>query len=98
MNGCPEQITTRIKGSIRFEGCGDHRRLCFDIIDAGFPIPYLNLYHSSRSFKFYEWHWFLLNGYELWDDTLRVKAVTYGSWNWLDFDALWETDGRLRAA
>ena len=60
-------------------------------IDAGFPIPYLNLYHSNRKFKFYEWHWFLLNGYEFWSDTLMVKAVTYGSWNWLDFDALWET-------
>lgn len=60
-------------------------------IDAGFPIPYLNLHHSSRNFKFYEWHWFLLNGYEFWSDTLMVKAVTYGSWNWLDFDALWET-------
>lgn len=63
-------------------------------IDAGFPIPYLNLYHSSRSFKFYEWHWFLLNGYELWGGALMVKAVTYGSWNWLDFDALWETGRR----
>ena len=60
-------------------------------VDAGFPIPYLNLYHVDRNFKFYEWHWFLLNGYEYWGDTLMVKAVTYGSWKWLDFDALWET-------
>lgn len=63
-------------------------------VDNGFPIPYLNLHHADRNFKFYEWHWFLLNGYEYWGDTLMVKAVTYGSWKWLDFDALWET-GRM---
>lgn len=60
-------------------------------INTGFPIPYLNLLHQSPNFKAYEWHWFLLNGYELWDDTMMVKAVTYGSWSWLDFNALWET-------
>ena len=67
------------------------RNVVMKQVDAEFPIPYLNLYHVDRNFKFYEWHWFLLNGYEYWGDTLMVKAVTYGSWKWLDFDALWET-------
>lgn len=60
-------------------------------IDAGYPIPYLNLHHRDPSLKDYEWHWFLLNGYEQFQDALMVKAVTYGSWRWLDFDILWNT-------
>ena len=27
-----------------------------------------------------------------------VKAVTYGSWRWLDFDGLWNTGHRKKAA
>lgn len=64
-------------------------------IDSGFPVAYLNLRHKDRSFADYEWHWFLLNGYETTEDTLLVKAVTYGSWRWLDFPRLWE-NGCLR--
>lgn len=64
-------------------------------IDKGLPVPYLCLNHNDRRFKEYEWHWFLINGYDDFDDTLKVKAVTYGSYEWLDFDALWNT-GRSR--
>ena len=60
-------------------------------IDGGFPIPFLLLKHTGASFRFYEWHWFLLTGYETFADTFMVKAVTYGSWQWLDLDALWDT-------
>lgn len=60
-------------------------------IDAGFPIPYLMLHHKSRAFKYYDWHWFMLTGYESFEDACMVKAVTYGDFRWLDFNELWNT-------
>lgn len=60
-------------------------------IDKGFPVPFLLLKHTGASFRFYEWHWFLLTGYVTFADTFMVKAVTYGSWQWLDLNALWDT-------
>lgn len=60
-------------------------------IDSGMPIPCLTLHHQSPNLKDYVWHWFLLTGYQQAEDTLLVKAVTYGSWRWLDFHELWDT-------
>ncbi len=60
-------------------------------LDNNIPVPYLCLYHSDRRFKDYEWHWFLINGYEIKDGRLLVKAVTYSAWEWLDFYNLWHT-------
>ncbi len=60
-------------------------------IDAGLPIPFLLLHHADINFRYYEWHWFLLNGYQQFEDTLLVKAVTYGDYQWLDFHSLWST-------
>lgn len=67
------------------------RRAVIHQIDNGMPIPFLCLKHANPRFKEYEWHWFILNGYELFEETLMVKAVTYSSWEWLDFDELWNT-------
>ena len=60
-------------------------------IDSGYPVPILNLNHKDKAFKDYEWHWFLINGYEETDNTLFVKAVTYSGFQWLDFQKLWDT-------
>lgn len=60
-------------------------------IDNGFPIPYLMLHHKKRIFRDYDWHWFLLTGYEIYEDVCMVKAVTYGEFRWLDFNELWDT-------
>ena len=60
-------------------------------IDAGYPVPTLILNHRDRSLKDYVWHWFLINGYEETAGTLKVKAVTYSSWQWLDLRRLWDT-------
>jgi hypothetical protein len=60
-------------------------------IDSGYPVPILNLNHKEKAFKDYEWHWFLINGYEETDNTLFVKAVTYSGFQWLDFRKLWDT-------
>ena len=60
-------------------------------IDSGYPVPILNLNHKEKAFKDYEWHWFLINGYEETNNTLFVKAVTYSGFQWLDFRKLWDT-------
>ena len=61
-------------------------------IDRGFLIPYLLLHHKNPAFENYEWHWFLLTGYdEKPDGRFLVKAVTYGAYEWLDFSKLWNT-------
>lgn len=60
-------------------------------IDAGMVIPFLMLKHKDTALKDYVWHWFLLTGYEEYEDVMMVKAVTYGSYQWLDFDNLWDT-------
>lgn len=61
-------------------------------IDHGFLIPYLLLHHKNPNFENYEWHWFLLTGYdEKPDGRFMVKAVTYGAYEWLDFAKLWNT-------
>ena len=64
------------------------------------------LNHRDRALRDYVWHWFLINGYERPDqsseapqangidragDTLRVKAVTYSGYRWLDLGRLWDT-------
>lgn len=60
-------------------------------LDKGIPVPYLNLYHKDKTFKDYEWHWFMINGYEELENAFMVKAVNYSSGQWLDFDSLWHT-------
>lgn len=60
-------------------------------ISMGLPIPYLNLLHKNPIFEEYEWHWFLLTGYEEKKEDFKVKAVTYGKSEWLDFDELWDS-------
>lgn len=60
-------------------------------IDSGLPLPCLVLKHKNPLFKDYVWHWFLLTGYDTAGDSCMVKAVTYGEWQWLDMDELWDT-------
>ncbi len=60
-------------------------------IDMDWPIPCLTLKHEHPAMDDYVWHWYILNGYEDFNDTLMVKVVTYGRWRWLDLDMLWST-------
>ena len=55
------------------------------------PVPFLLLLHSAPEFEFYEWHWFLLTGFDERPGGLMAKAVTYGAARWLDFRKLWDT-------
>lgn len=74
-----------------YESVSLARQTVISQIDSGMPVPYLMLKHTDPRFDEYEWHWFLLNGYELSEDSLLVKAVTYSEYEWLDFDRLWNT-------
>lgn len=65
-------------------------------IDEGCPVPCLVLYHKSPSLRDYVWHWFLLIGYESFEDSFMVKAVTYGNYEWLDFKELWDSGYRKK--
>ena len=65
-------------------------------IDRGLPVVYLLLKHADPRFEEYEWHWFLLNGYDDSGDSFQVQAVTYGEAEWMDFPSLWDTGKDLR--
>ena len=71
--------------------CPEAEQAVIRQLDAQFPVPFLTLRHQNPEFEFYGWHWYLLMGYEQRADSLYVKAVTYGSWRWLDFRKLWDT-------
>lgn len=62
-----------------------------DRIDHDMPVPMLMLKHQNRKFNFFEWHWFLLVGYERRQNEFYVKAATYGKEHWLNFNDFWDT-------
>lgn len=65
-------------------------------IDSGMIVPFLLLHHKSRALSNYQWHWFNLAGYKDADGRFYVKAVTYGSFRWLDLRELWDTGYRKK--
>lgn len=60
-------------------------------IHRGFPVPCLILHHRNPAYDLFDWHWFLLVGYEKRQDKLMAKIVTYGKYFWVDFQELWNT-------
>ncbi|WP_394523471.1 hypothetical protein [Lacrimispora sp. JR3] len=60
-------------------------------IDNGIPIPFLMLKHKNADYKDYVWHWFMLVGYEEFEDDFYVKAATYGGYRWISLYGLWNT-------
>ena len=62
-----------------------------DRIDHEMPVPMLMLKHKDKEFRFFEWHWFLIVGYEIRWNGLYVKAATYGKPHWLQFQRFWDT-------
>lgn len=60
-------------------------------IDNGIPIPFLLLRHKNVNFKDLVWHWFMLVGYEEFEEEFYVKIATYGGFRWLSFYELWNT-------
>ena len=55
------------------------------------PVPMLILNHKDRDLRDFNWHWFLVNGYDEREDGLWVKTVTYSSYLWVNLQKLWET-------
>jgi hypothetical protein len=65
-------------------------------IDNGYPVPLLILNHRDRDLRDFNWHWFLVNGYDKREDGLWVKTVTYSSYLWVNLQKLWETGYKER--
>ena len=65
-------------------------------IDSGYPVPTLILNHRDRRMKDFNWHWFLINGYDEREDGLWVKTVTYSSYLWVSLRQLWDTGYKTR--
>ncbi len=82
-----------------FEGyrnVSEAKELVIEQINNDFLIPCLTLQHKNIVMKDYVWHWYLLTGYDVIEDSFLVKAVTYGDWRWLNFDVLWNTGYKKR--
>ena len=62
-----------------------------DSIDRGLPLPMLMLNHADKKFDFFQWHWFLIVGYEETSDRFMIKTATYGKARWLDLEEFWDT-------
>lgn len=60
-------------------------------IDSGYPVPTLLLKHQNPALNDYIWHWFMLTGYQVWDEVYYVRAVTFGESQWLSLEELWNT-------
>lgn len=77
-----------LEGSESYETARDTIRTS---IDEEIPVAYLMLKHRDKEFDFFQWHWFLVNGYEETADTFKIKAATYGKAHWMDLGRLWDT-------
>lgn len=60
-------------------------------IDQDLPVPMLMLKHQDKRFNFFEWHWFLIVGYENREDGFYIRCATYGKEHWLPFEKFWDT-------
>ena len=67
------------------------KKIVINQIDKEIPIPFLLLKHKNSKLKELVWHWFLIVGYEKSDDELFIKIATYGKYNWISFNELWDT-------
>ena len=97
IDGFGEYLSEQGCGTVLMEGfsgenpCLRAQEVLRQQIDSGLPVPCLTLHHTNPAFRDYDWHWFLLTGYELRNDQCMVKIITYGSARWLDFESLWDT-------
>jgi len=60
-------------------------------IDGSLPIPFLTLRHKNPKMKELVWHWYLIIGYEEFENNFFAKIVTYGDYQWIPFSDLWNT-------
>ncbi len=81
----------RLSGLEGYESLDSAKEQIVKYIDQGMPVAYLMLNHRDRQFNFFEWHWFVVNGYAYRGDKLHIKTATYGRARWLCLDDLWDT-------
>ncbi len=95
LRGCGEtRLTMKIlDGTASYE---EAEKAVREQIGQGCPIPTLVLNHRNKKFREYVWHWFLINGYDELENGCKVKAVTYGSSEWLELRELWDTGHERR--
>lgn len=97
IEGFTQYLSDFDKGSVTLEAFSiDHsldraKEVIRQQIDRKLPIPYLLLRHKSYSMKYLVWHWFLVIGYEEFEDEFFIKIATYGNYNWLSLKELWNT-------
>lgn len=69
----------------------DARQAVKQQINKGLPVPFLMLHHQNPRFADFNWHWFLLVGYDERPDGMYVTAATYGHAVDLSFQEFWAT-------
>lgn len=55
------------------------------------PISFLLLRHRNKKLKDLNWHWFMITGYCIKNESVMVKYHTYGKEQEVDFKLLWNT-------
>ena len=97
MDGVSLYLEDENAGYIKLRALDGHesfdtaKRALKEQINEGLPAAYLMLKHQDKKFDFFEWHWFVVNGYEEKVDGFYIKVATYGAAHWLKLDELWET-------
>ena len=66
------------------------QKIVMSQIDKEIPIPFLLLKHKNKKLDEYVWHWFIIAGYKKTYDDLLVKVITYGKYEWISFNELWD--------
>ena len=77
-----------LPGEVPYEQAEEAVRREFD---KGFPVPALTLRHKDKKFFDFDWHWYLINGYEEREDGFFVRLASWGEYIWVSFRELWET-------
>ncbi|MBQ9519481.1 MAG: hypothetical protein IJR59_06280 [Firmicutes bacterium] len=84
---------TRIKMDVLLSSC-PYEELLAEVkrlIDCDLPVPMLILRHKNPLLEDFVWHWFWLAGYEEFDGTCMVKAISYGTYRWFSLYDMWNS-------
>ena len=97
MDGFRKFLEEKRIHNLQMEGysMGSSKEMAFQVlkerIDKNILVPVLLLNPVSKEWKEYQWHWFLLNAYQVTEQGIhQVKAVTYGTYEWLSWDGFWD--------
>ena len=80
-----------VEGFSGDRNCQEAAQVIKGSIDADMPAAMLMLKHENREFNFFEWHWFLIVGYDESPEGFRIKVATYGKAHWLPLEEFWNT-------